>query len=389
MWDKGEAMEASEVSLTGGSRSSGVIRILGWCAAVLVAFGLSSALMRANNLSIERRRSQLVQADALGPRVLVMRAQQPEPGRQIPIPASIHGYIETEVYAKTAGYLRKINVDKGDHVQKDEVLAVLESPELDKQVADAKANYWLQQVTDSRNQELVREAVIAQQTADDSHAALLRARAAYQQLQALQSYEVIRAETDGIITTRYVDPGTLIPQVTTPGGGTPIVELATLHPLRVYADVPQDIAAFVKDGDPATITVTQYPGRKFEGTVTRHPHALAPDTHTMRVEVDLPNRDSALYPGMYATLVVTASSSAETIQVPDDSLVFRDGATYVPLVQQDRIHLAEVVLGNDNGKSVEIANGIPAGALNAVNVGDGVEEGDRVQPVMADGFGSR
>jgi len=266
---------------------------------------------------------------------------------------------------------------------------VLESPELDKQVADAKANYWLQQVTDSRNQELVREAVIAQQTADDSHAALLRARAAYQQLQALQSYEVIRAETDGIITTRYVDPGTLIPQVTTPGGGTPIVELATLHPLRVYADVPQDIAAFVKDGDPATITVTQYPGRKFEGTVTRHPHALAPDTHTMRVEVDLPNRDSALYPGMYATLVVTASSSAETIQVPDDSLVFRDGATYVPLVQQDRIHLAEVVLGNDNGKSVEIANGIPAGALNAVNVGDGVEEGDRVQPVMADGFGSR
>jgi membrane fusion protein, multidrug efflux system len=375
-----------ETSKAAPPRKSSSFRFLALgCCGVLLVFAVSSGLVWAHSLRIQSQRSQLVQTSSLGPRVVVMRVQRPAPNRLIPFPASIHGYIETAIYAKTAGYLKTINVDKGDRVHSGEVLAVLESPELDKQVADAKADYWLQQVTDSRNQQLVEQGVIAQQLADNTHAGLLQARAAYQQLLALQSYEVVRAETDGIITARYVDPGALIPQVTTPGAGTPIVELATLHPLRVYADVPQDIAALVKDGHPATVTVTQYPGRTFEGTVTRHPDALAQDTRTMRVEVDLPNRDSALLPGMYATLVLSVSSSEEALQVPDDSLVFRDGATYVPLIQRDRIHLAKVILGNDNGKSVEIASGISPGAVIAVNVGDGVEEGDHVQPIMADG----
>jgi RND family efflux transporter MFP subunit len=325
-------------------------------------------------------------ANGLGARVAVIRIQEAARDRRIPIPASIHGYIETSIYAKTAGYLKAIYVDKGDCVHKGELLATLESPELDKQVADARASYWLQKVTDGRNQKLVAQEVIAQQTADDSHAALLQARAAYEQLLALQSYESIRAETDGIVTARYVDPGALIPQVTSPGGSTPILELAMLQPLRVYADVPQDIAAFIKDGDPATVTVTQYSGRRFYGKVTRHPDALAPDTRTMRVEVDLPNKDSALYPGMYAAVVLNVASADNAPRVPDDALIFRSGPTYIPLVQGGRIHLAKVILGDDNGQNVEIAGGISAAALIAVNVGDGVEEGDRVQPVMTDGF---
>jgi RND family efflux transporter MFP subunit len=327
----------------------------------------------------------LVQTNALGPRVLVLRVQQTSHERRIPLPASIHGYIETSIYAKTPGYLKAIYVDKGDRVHRGQVLAVLMSPELDKQVADAKASYWLQKVTDVRNQKLLAGYVIPQQTADDSHAALLQAKAAYEQLLATQSYEVIRAESDGIIAARYVDPGALIPQVTTPGGSTPIVDLATLHPLRVYADVPQDIAAFVRNGDLASVTVTQFPGRKFQGTVTRHPEALAPDTRTMRVEIDLPNQDSALYPGMYATVVLNVSSANDTPFVPDDALIFRDGDACVPIVRNGRINLAKVILGNDDGREVEITSGLSAGDLVAVNVGEGVEEGDPVQPVM---FGS-
>jgi membrane fusion protein, multidrug efflux system len=193
---------------------------------------------------------------------------------------------------------------------------------------------------------------------------------------------VIRAESDDIITARYVDPGALIPQVTTPGGSTPIVDLATLHPLRVYADVPQDIAAFVRNGDRATVTVTQFPNRKYQGTVTRHPEALASDTRTMRVEVDLPNQDSSLYPGMYAIVVLNISPAGEAPFVPDDALIFRDGDAYVPVVRNGRINLAKVMLGNDDGREVEIASGLSAGDLIAVNVGGGVEEGDPVQPVM-------
>jgi multidrug efflux pump subunit AcrA (membrane-fusion protein) len=224
-------MEVSRTSPPQTNTSSGKIEVFGWCAAVILAFAVSAGLLWAHTSRIQSQRMALVQTNALGPRVLVLRVQQTSHERRIPLPASIHGYIETSIYAKTPGYLKAIYVDKGDRVHRGQVLAVLMSPELDKQVADAKASYWLQKVTDVRNQKLLAGYVIPQQTADDSHAALLQAKAAYEQLLATQSYEVIRAESDGIIAARYVDPGALIPQVTTPGGSTPIVDLATLRSL--------------------------------------------------------------------------------------------------------------------------------------------------------------
>jgi multidrug efflux pump subunit AcrA (membrane-fusion protein) len=174
----------------------------------------------------------------------------------------------------------------------------------------------------------------------------------------------------------YFQPGTDI--------GSSIAQLtaATLHPLRVYADVPQDAAAFIKDGDPASLTVTQYPGKTFMGTVTRHPEALDQNTRTMRVEVDLPNKDSLLYPGMYATLRLNVVSGDPAPKIPDDALVFRNGKTYAPVVRNNHIHLAPVTLGTDNGREVEIASGIAPGDLVAMNVGNSVEEGDPVQPVL-------
>jgi membrane fusion protein (multidrug efflux system) len=360
----------------------GAVRLIGWSVAVMLVFAVSVGLVWAHSLQIRSQQVSLQGINALGPSVLVMRVQQRGHSRSVSLPASIHGYIETPIYAKTPGYLKAIYVDKGDRVHKGEVLAILDSPELDKQVADAKANYWLSKVTDGRNQELVAQQVIPQQTADNSHAAMLQARAAYEQLVALQSYEVIRAETDGIITARDVDPGALIPQVTTPGSSISIVDLATLYPLRVYADVPQDLAALVKDGELASVSVTQYPDRSFSGTVTRHPEALAQDTRTMRVEVDLPNKDSALYPGMYATLTLNVGSSDIAPWVPDDALMFRGGDAFVPVVRKNRIHLARVALGNDDGREVQVASGLSKDDLIAVNVGQGVEEGDPVQPVV-------
>ena len=360
----------------------GVVRLIGWSVAVILVFAVSVGLVWAHSLQIRSQQVSLQGINALGPSVLVMRVQQRGHSRSVSLPASIHGYIETPIYAKTPGYLKAIYVDKGDRVHKGEVLAILDSPELDKQVADAKANYWLSKVTDGRNQELVAQQVIPQQTADNSHAAMLQAKAAYEQLLALQSYEVIRSETDGIITARDVDPGALIPQVTTPGSSISIVDLATLYPLRVYADVPQDLAALVKDGELASVSVTQYPDRSFSGTVTRHPEALAQDTRTMRVEVDLPNKDSAMYPGMYATLTLNVGSSDIAPWIPDDALMFRGGDAFVPVVRKNRIHLARVALGNDDGREVQVASGLSKDDLIAVNVGQGVEEGDPVQPVV-------
>jgi RND family efflux transporter MFP subunit len=198
----------------------------------------------------------------------------------------------------------------------------------------------------------------------------------------MQSHEVITAPLDGVITARCVDPGALIPQATSPtAGSTPILVMAALQPLRVYADAPQDVASFLKDGDPARVTVSQFPKRVFEGTITRHPKALNPDTRTMLVEVDLPNSDLALFPGMYATMDLLASTPSGAPRVPDDALVFHDSGTYVPLVESNHIRLAEVTLGFDNGRDVEITHGVEAGALVALNLGQAVRNGQAVQPV--------
>jgi len=315
-----------------------------------------------------------------------MQLADGNPSRTISLPASVHGYIETPVYAKVAGYLKSINVDKGDHVKAGQVIAIIESPETDKQVADARSYYWLQSVTDRRYQELVRQEVVPQQTADDSHATMLQAKASYEQQLALQQYEMVRSPFDGIVTARYVDPGALIPQSTTPSSTTtnsPIVALATLAPLRVYAYVPQSLSPFIKDGDPANITVTEFPNRNYTGTVTRHPDALDQTTRTMLVEVDLPNQDRSLYPGMYAEMKMTAQVTTAGITVPDDALVFRDNNVYLPVVRDNRLNLVEVTLGHDNGYRVEVSGDIMRGEMIAINVGQAALDGEAVQPVAA------
>ncbi|HEY6394473.1 MAG TPA: efflux RND transporter periplasmic adaptor subunit, partial [Candidatus Binataceae bacterium] len=226
------------------------------------------------------------------------------------------------------------------------------------------------------------QGVVSQQTADDSHASMLQARATFEQLRAMQAYEVIRAPFDGLVTARNFDEGALIPETTTASTGTvPIVSMATLSPLRIYADVPQSYAPFMKNGDPATITVAEYPGRPFEGAITRHPEALTSATRTMLVEVDLENKDQSLYPGMYAKGNFKVQMPAGVPMVPDDALVFRSGKVFVPVVRDNRLHLAEVSLGNDNGQSAEITSGINDGDMVALNVGQSARDGEGVQPI--------
>ena len=362
---------------------TGKIFVVGWMGAVVLVVALTAGLVLARELWIGRQSSELERQYQQGRRVLVTKVIHRPKSRTLKIPASIHGFVETPVYAKVAGYLKSINVDKGDRVTQGQVLALLESPELDHQVANARATYQLQKVTDARNQMLLRTGVAAQQTADDSHAAMLESKEALNQLVSTQAYETITAPFDGIVTARNVDPGALIAQSTTATtGGVPIVTMATLTPLRIYADVPQSDAPFIKDGDQVMVTVTEYPGRAFPGTVTRHPDALDPSTRTMRVEVDLENHDGALLPGMYAIVILSVATPSAVPMIPDDALIFHGGKVLAPVVRDGRMHLAEVTLGYDDGINVEVTSGITDSDVVAVNVGQSAREGETVQPVM-------
>jgi RND family efflux transporter MFP subunit len=358
---------------------------VGWIILILIVLVSTIGLIAAHAQRINRQTAELDQQLALGPRVLVAQVLQSPRTRDLELPGTIHGFIETSVYAKVAGYLKTIRVDKGDRVRRGELLATLESPELDHQVANARASYNLAAVTDRRNQKLVRAAVIAQQSADDSHAQLLSSRANLNQLIATQDYKQIRAPFDGVVTARYVDPGALIPQSTSPSSAnTPLLGLATLSPLRIYADVPQSAAPFIKDGDPATITVTEYPGKTFEGNITRHPEALTAATRTMLAEVDLTNEDRALLPGMYAKIEFRVNAPAGPPLVPDDALIFRDGKPYVPIVRDNRLNLSEVTLGYDDGVNIEITNGVAPRDMVAINVGQAARDGETVRPINAE-----
>jgi len=366
--------------------ATGKIFVFGWMGAVVLVVGLTAGLVLARDLWIGRQSSELERQYEQGPRVLVTKVSHSPKSRQLKIPASIHGFVETPIYAKVAGYLKSIKVDKGDRVKQGQVLAILESPEIDHQVGSARATYELDKITDDRNQMLVRTGVVAQQIADDSHGAMVAAREAFNQLVATQAYEIIKAPFDGIITARNVDPGAMVAQATasTTASGSPIFLMATLTPLRIYADVPQSAAPFIKNGDQVMVTVGEYPGRPFPGTVTRHQNALDAETRTMRVEVDLDNRDSALLPGMYAILALAVTTPAGVPMVPDDALIFHGGKVLVPVVRDGHMHLAPVTLGYDNGINVEVTSGIGEDDVVAVNVGQSAREGEMVQAVMQD-----
>ncbi|HKV55912.1 MAG TPA: efflux RND transporter periplasmic adaptor subunit [Candidatus Binataceae bacterium] len=357
---------------------------IGWALLVLVVLGLTAGLVLARGFLLSRQTTQLEEQLQMGPRVLVEPVLSTPPTRSIVVPGTIHGYVETPVYAKIAGYLKAIYVDKGDRVKENQLLALLQSPELDHQVANARATYRLARITDQRNQSLLRFGVLAQQQADNSHAQLVEAKEALDQLIATKGYEEIRAPFGGIVTTRYVDPGALIPQATQPGVAvTPIIALATLSPLRIYADVPQSAAPFVRDGDQATITVTEYPQRVFKGTVARRSNSLVSETRTMLTEVDLPNLDGALYPGMYATMKFDVNVPRGVPLVPDDALIFRNGMPNVPVVRNGRLKLVPVTLGYDNGVNVEVPEGLSEQDQVAINVGQAAQDGEPVRAVPA------
>jgi RND family efflux transporter MFP subunit len=361
----------------------GKLLVIGLVGAAVLIVVLAAGLVLGHGMIVQRQTSDLAQEAEQGINVLVAKANGHPITRALDLPATIHGYIEAPMYAKVAGYLKTIKVDKGDRVTRGQLLAILDTPDLDKQVADAKANYWLQAITDKRDQALVHQQVIAQQDADNQHSAMLQAKATYEQLLAEQGYKVIIAQFDGIISARFVDPGALIPQSTASLSGTPIVSISSMAPLRVYAYVSQNLALFIQNGDPATITLYEIPGRVFKGPIIRHPEALDAASRTMLVEVDLPNTDLSLYPGMYARLSMVVHTPQKGQMVRDDALVFRSGKIYVPVVRQDRLHLVEVTLGYDNGQKVVVNGDIRSDDLVALNVGQAAEDGELVHPVQS------
>ena len=360
-------------------KKSGALLYLGWIGAAVIVLIALGGLVLARDLQIGQQTDTLRHQEDLGPLVMVAPVERAPMKRTITYPGNVHGFFESAIYPKVAGYVKSMLVDKGMRVKQGQLLAVIVSPELDQQVANALATYRIAKLTDDRFQRLVRAQVVPQQTADESHATMLADKAQWDSLRAQQGYERVLAPFDGVITGRNLDPGALVAMATAQAGAVSIVTMATLKPVRVYINMPQDDAVFMRDGDAARVTVTQFPNRAFTGTVTRHPEALLSSSRTMLVEVDLPNADESLLPGMYAHIDISLNGNSGAPMVADDSLVFNGGSIFVPVIANHHVHLVKVKLGLDDGIKSEVVEGLSGNEMVALNLGQVARDGQLVR----------
>jgi len=322
------------------------------------------------------RRSQARQevatwtAEQSVPTVALARIERGAATRPLTLPATIQPFYRASIFARVNGYIEHWNKDIGAHVKQGEVLATIDAPDLDQQLAQAraslassKANYDLAVVTRDRNNQLVKNQYVAQQIADNSTAdasakkSIMHASdASVRQLEVLESYKQLTAPFDGTVTARNTDIGALI----TPGSaGMPLFEVSDLHRVRIYVRVPQALTAYVRAGQKATFDMPQYPNHPFEATVVTLSNALDPASRSMLVELQADNTEGKFSAGAYCQVHFELPRDPDMVRLPSTALILADkGAQVALLGADDKVTLKTVTLGRDFGDSVEVAAGV-------------------------------
>jgi membrane fusion protein, multidrug efflux system len=301
----------------------------------------------------------------------------------IALPANVSPLYQTTLYAKVSGYLKWIGPDKGDRVKSNQVLAVIDAPEVEEQYQQAVADYKIKKITYERLTNVWKGTpdVIAKQDVDIAEAAFEGARHLMEQRVALRDYTKVRAPYAGTITARFADPGALIQVATSSSSGAiPLFTIMNLETVRVYANVPQEDTPWARAGTPAVLSVKELPGRVFTGTVTRTTLALDPSTRSLLIEVDLPNPDQALQPGTFGELTLQLRNSPNALVVPAGSLITQGNSTLVFIADQGKAAQRKIRTGLSDGRWVEVVEGL-TGTEDVVVVGKSkLVEGAYVQP---------
>jgi len=327
---------------------------------------------------------------AAGPHVRVVRVMAPDGGRRLSLLGEARPFAAVTLYAKVSGYLRRVLVDKGDAVSANQVLAVLESPELDQQYEAALADARNRRVNAQRFRALAAENASSTQEAERYETDAAVGDANLKALETLKAYEIIRAPFAGRVTARYADPGALLQNATNAQtGALPVLTVAQTGRLRVYAYVDQHDAPLIAVGTPAVITLPDRPEVQLAARVTRVSGQLDSRTRTLLAEVDVPNQGEDILPGSFVTVALQAKSRGYP-EVPAGALVVRGDTTLVAVVDSaDRVSFRRVTVGRDDGERVAIASGLAPGERVALNLGDSVSDGAKVQPVEDAAAGAR
>lgn len=358
----------------------------------VLAFGILSRLKVEANL-----RNEVVQTSA--PSVSVVLPKRGAPVEELVLPGNVQPFISSPIYARTDGYLKKWYFDIGAHVKAGDLLAVIDAPEVDQQLAQAKstlataqANLELAQITKDRYTDLFAKHAVPQQDRDNAigaynadKATVDADQASVQRYAALVSFERIYAPFAGVITARNTDIGDLINSGSNTAPKTDLFHMAQTDTLRVYVNVPEEFSRGVKPGQTQTdIALAEFPGRRFLGKLVRTADAINATTRTLLVEVDVPNPTStALFSGSYAEVHLKVQSQNATYIIPSNTLLFRTQNLQVGIVQDGKVVLKSVTLGHDFGNEIEIVAGLNDSDHVIVNPSDSLVNGQAVQVVNA------
>ena len=355
---------------------------------VLITAGVVTFLNRKSESDALAKETEAVSV----PTVAVVQPQA-EPGNdELVLPGNLQAFAESPIFARTNGYLLRWYKDIGSKIQKGELLAEIDTPEIDQELSQARASreqvrsaLGLAKISADRWANLRKTDSVSQQEADQqasgyqqAQANLAAADANVRRLEELESFKKVYAPFSGVLTRRNVDPGVLI---NSGAGlaGKELFDIARVDPLRVYVSVPQAYAPNMKVGMRATVTLQEFPGQKFTGTVARTADAIDPSTRTLNTEVDVPNKDGKLLPGSFGQVHFATGTSIPRITIPVNAMLFRAEGPRVAVVDKDNtVHMHPINIGRDFGATLEILGGLEVSDRIIINPSDSLEEGQKV-----------
>jgi RND family efflux transporter MFP subunit len=370
-------------------KGSGLFKVLLAVVLLLVILGAFTLLQRKAEYRTLANETEKLAIQTVG-----VIHPSPEIGQEdLVLPGTMEAFVEAPIYARTNGYLKKWYRDIGSRVRQGEILADIDTPEVDQQLSQARAelatvqaNAHLSEITSSRYAELLKTDGVSKQEVDNAAGDLAAKKANVQsaeanvrRLEEMKSFQHVYAPFAGVITRRNVDTGTLINAGNT-GSSQQLFYLAQMSPLRVYVRVPEIYANAVRTGLGAYLELAQYPGQRFEGKVARTSEAIDAGTRTLLTEVDVPNHNGALLPGGYAQVHLQVKVTGARLTVPVNALLFRsEGLRAVVVDANHKTHLRQLTVGRDYGTALEILQGLDANDWIVLNPADSLEEGQEVR----------
>ncbi len=370
------------------------IRRYAWIALIVaIALGVWGEVSRV------LARSELVKqnADAAIPTVTTTTAEPSAAGEELVLPGAVQAFIEAPIYARTNGYLKTWYTDIGSRVTKGQLLAEIETPEIDQQLtqaqadlATARANENLSKSTNARWQGLLATQSVSKQDADEKAgdaaaktAAAESAAANVARLRDLESFKRVVAPFTGVITARNTDVGALINAGQS--SGTELFRIADTHKLRIYVRVPEPFAAVTQPGLEAALQFTEHADRTFPAKIVRTSNSLDPTLRTLQVELQLDNDKGELFPGAYAEVHFKLPANAQTLRLPANTVLFRSaGLQVATLDSQQRVKLKSIVQGRDFGTSIEVLSGLTPHETVVLNPPDSIADGVQVRIAVPD-----